>query len=145
MIYFIFSGLSSMSSLEIRVGFENPFGEDPRYLNSFCGFIEKPVDPINITNNNNITTITNNSYNNTFYNVTYGFDSTKKAYVLVNVTCQTADLQGRYITIQKRDCGQLEIHEITFSPSPSNKKVFFQTFEKRSKVYIFFNAFKRFF
>jgi hypothetical protein len=118
MIYFIFSGLSSMSSLEIRVGFENPFGEDPRYLNSFCGFIEKPLDPINITANNN------NSYNITFYNVTYGSGSTKKAYVLANVTCKTADLQGRYITIQKRDCGQLEIHEITFSPSPSNNKVF---------------------
>jgi hypothetical protein len=145
MISLIFSGLSSMSNLEIRVGFENPFGEDSRYLNSFCGFIEKPLDPINITNNNNSTTTNYNSYNNTFYNVTYGSDSTKKAYVLVNVTCQTADLQGRYITIQKRDCGQLEIHEITFSPSPSNNKVFFQTFEKRSKVYIFFNAFKRFY
>ena len=125
MINFIFSELSSMSNLEIRVGFENPFGEDPRYLNSFCGFIEKPLDPINITNNNNSTTTNYNSYNNTFYNVTFGSGSTKKAYVLVNVTCQTADLQGRYITIQKRGCGQLEIHEITFSPSPSNNKVFF--------------------
>jgi len=124
MISFIFSGLSSMSNLEVRVGFENPFGEDPRYLNSFCGFVEKPLDPVNNITTNNSTTTTNNSNNNTFYNVTYGSDSTKKAYVLVNVTCQTADLQGRYITIQKRDCGQLEIHEITFSPSPSNNKVF---------------------
>jgi hypothetical protein len=125
MIYFIFSGFSIMSNLEIRVGFENPFGEDPRYLNSFCGFVEKPLDPVNNITTNNSTTTTNNSNNNTFYNVTYGSDSTKKAYVLVNVTCQTADLQGRYITIQKRGCGQLEIHEITFSPSPSNNKVFF--------------------
>jgi hypothetical protein len=101
-----------MSSLEIRVGFENPSNDDPRYLNNFCGFIEKPLGPMNITNTTS---------NNTFFNVTYGSVSNKRAYVLVNVSCSgAADLQGRYITIQKRDCGQLEIHEITFSPSPSN-------------------------
>jgi len=106
-----------MSSLEIKVGFENPSNDDPRYLNNFCGFIEKPLGPMNITNN----TVNNNNSNNTFFNVTYGSVINKRAYVLVNVSCFGADdLQGRYITIQKRDCGQLEIHEITFSPSPSN-------------------------
>jgi hypothetical protein len=106
-----------MSNLEIRVGFENPSNDDPRYLNNFCGFIEKSLGPMNITN----TTANNNKSNNTFLNVTYGPGNKKRAYVLVNVRCSgAADLQGRYITIQKRDCGQLEIHEITFSPSPSN-------------------------
>jgi hypothetical protein len=100
-----------MSNLEIRVGFENPSNDDPRYLNNLCGFVEKPLDPINSTNDIN-----------TFYNVTYGSPTSKKAYVLVNVSCLTAPLQGRYITIQKRDCGQLEIHEITFSPNPSKTK-----------------------
>jgi hypothetical protein len=105
-----------MSSLEIKVGFENPSNDDPRYLNNFWGFVEKPLDPINITN-----TSSNNNSNNTFFNVTYGSVINKRAYVLVNVNCFGADdLQGRYITIQKRDCGQLEIHEITFTPSPSN-------------------------
>jgi len=100
-----------MSSLEIRVGFENPSFDDPRYLNNFCGFIEKPLDPINITNNN--------SSSNTFYNVTYGSVGNEKPYLIVNVSCKTAGMRGRYITVQKRECGQLEIHEITFSPSPS--------------------------
>jgi hypothetical protein len=105
-----------MSSLEIRVGFENPSNDDPRYLNNFCGYIEKPLGPMHITN-----TTANNNINNTFFDVTCGSGNNKRAYVLVNVSCSgIADLQGRYITIQKRDCGQLEIHEITFSPSPSN-------------------------
>ena len=116
LLFYFFPGSSTMSSLEIKVGFENPSNDDPRYLNNFCGFVEKPLDPINITN-----TSSNNNSNNTFFNVTYGSVNNKKAYVLVNVRCSgIADLQGRYITIQKRDCGQLEIHEITFSPSPSN-------------------------
>ena len=110
LLFYFFPGSSTMSSLEIKVGFENPSNDDPRYLNNFCGFIEKSLGPINSTNDIN-----------TFFNVTYGSVSNKRAYVLVNVSCSgAADLQGRYITIQKRDCGQLEIHEITFSPSPSN-------------------------
>jgi hypothetical protein len=106
-----------MSNLEIRVGFENPSGEDPRYLNNFCGFVEKSLNPNNVTTTNNNS---NSNSSNTFYNVAYGTASNKQPYVLVNVSCETAAMTGRYITIQKRDCGQLEIHEITFSPSPSN-------------------------
>ena len=111
-----------MSNLEVRVGFENPSSEDPRYLNNFCGFVEKPLDPINITIDNN--SINNNiNSSNTFYNVSYGSSTSQKAYVLINISCKVASLQGRYITIQKRDCGQLEIHEITFSPNPSKTKI----------------------
>ncbi len=99
--YGIFSGNSSMRSIEIRVGFEKPSNSsDPRYLNTFCGFISDTPN----TNSSNV--------------VTY-FNIGSAEFVNVTVNCSQGTLRGRYITIQKRECGQLELREVTFLPNPS--------------------------
>ena len=89
-----------MRSIEIRVGFENLSNSDPRLLNTFCGFITNPAD-------------TNSS------NTVFGFILKSTQYINVTVNCSEGTLHGRYITIQRQECGQLEIHEITFLPNPS--------------------------
>jgi len=70
---------SPMTNLEIRAGFENPILSDPKSINTFCGSIASPND-----GNNSVT------------NVTYS----NQKYIIVNVNCSQASMQGRYITVQ---------------------------------------------
>ena len=114
-----------MRSIEIRVGFENPTKySDPRFLNTFCGFI---------------TNSSETSISNTFTN----FTISTTPFINVTVPCSGGTLNGRYITIQMRDCGQLEIHEVTFLPNPrkSNLKIMI-TYEMNLKQQKFFPLFQ---
>ena len=89
-----------MTNLEIRVGFEIPSSDSPRLLNGFCGYVWAPFSP----NNSNVTV----------------FSKTLNGVAIVNVSvgCLNGTLRGRFITIQKMDCGQLEIYDVTILPNP---------------------------
>ena len=91
-----------MTNIEIRVGSEDPYLGAPGLLNQKCGYITAPYNQ--------------NDKNN--YAFTEKITSQEILNVIVN--CSNVSSAGRFITIQKLDSTQLEIHEVLFYPTPGN-------------------------
>ena len=99
-------GPSSMTNLEIRMGFESPDNGNPHLLNHFYGSIKSVYD---FDGN----TTFSESYNQ---NPEVPFDSYNvvEYTILCGAQCRT----GSFITIQKLGCGQLDLTEVFVFPYP---------------------------
>ena len=95
-----------MTNLEIRMGFESPENGNPHILNHFYGFIKSAYD---FDSN----TTFSESYNQNPY---YIIDS--YSFVKYTVFCGAQCRAGRFITIQKLGCGQLDLKEVFVFPYP---------------------------
>lgn len=94
-----------MTALEIRVGFESPLGGNPLIMNHFYGFIKSAFEFDG-----------NTTFSESFANKSVDYMTFVKYTVLCVNQCN-----GRFITIQKLGCGQLELFEVLIFPYPRKK------------------------